>query len=206
MQIETGTYFDWAYENFSEISEKKFLAEDAEIYTNISLRALRSMRETNWHRRDEVYDGPFCNLSVVDHRTFKRLTYRVLELAVQKTVHRVRTMFREMHSPPRSPTILSLHNERLISLHPLLCYGLKKSWYHENLNKTVFQTSNDPLVNPVLTLTLHSGFDYGSPCLSIHSGCSGSSLICSTSSGVSSRYLMSRMWPSVFQVEIPNGR
>ena len=28
---------------------------------------------------DEVYDGPFCILSIVDNRTFQRLAYRVLE-------------------------------------------------------------------------------------------------------------------------------
>jgi hypothetical protein len=28
---------------------------------------------------DELYDGPFCVLSIVDNRTFKRLYYRVLE-------------------------------------------------------------------------------------------------------------------------------
>ena len=28
---------------------------------------------------DEVYDGPFCVLSIVDNRTFERLAYRVLE-------------------------------------------------------------------------------------------------------------------------------
>ena len=28
---------------------------------------------------DEVYDGPFCILSVVDNRTFQRLSYRVLD-------------------------------------------------------------------------------------------------------------------------------
>jgi hypothetical protein len=28
---------------------------------------------------DELYDGPFCVLSLVDNRTFTRLTYRVLE-------------------------------------------------------------------------------------------------------------------------------
>jgi hypothetical protein len=28
---------------------------------------------------DELYDGPFCILSIVDNRTFKRLTYRVLD-------------------------------------------------------------------------------------------------------------------------------
>jgi len=28
---------------------------------------------------DEVYDGPFCILSVVDNRRYNRLTFRVLE-------------------------------------------------------------------------------------------------------------------------------
>ena len=28
---------------------------------------------------DELYDGPFCVLSVVDNRTFRRLAYRVLD-------------------------------------------------------------------------------------------------------------------------------
>jgi hypothetical protein len=28
---------------------------------------------------DELYDGPFCVLSIVDNRTFGRLFYRVLE-------------------------------------------------------------------------------------------------------------------------------
>ena len=27
---------------------------------------------------DELYDGPFCVLSIVDNRTFKRLLYQVL--------------------------------------------------------------------------------------------------------------------------------
>ncbi len=28
---------------------------------------------------DEVYDGPFCVLSIVDNRTFRRLIYQVLD-------------------------------------------------------------------------------------------------------------------------------
>jgi hypothetical protein len=28
---------------------------------------------------DELYDGPFCILSIVDNRTFKRLTHQVLD-------------------------------------------------------------------------------------------------------------------------------
>jgi hypothetical protein len=33
---------------------------------------------------DEVYDGPFCILSIVDNREFRRLTYRVLERSPKK--------------------------------------------------------------------------------------------------------------------------
>jgi hypothetical protein len=50
--IESDAYFDWAFKNFSG-------------YIAI----------------DEVYDGPFCILSVVDNRAYKRLTYRVLDRA-----------------------------------------------------------------------------------------------------------------------------
>ena len=28
---------------------------------------------------DELYDGPFCVLSIVDNRTFRRLIYEVLD-------------------------------------------------------------------------------------------------------------------------------
>jgi len=28
---------------------------------------------------DELYDGPFCVLSIVDNRTFRRITYDVLD-------------------------------------------------------------------------------------------------------------------------------
>src|SRR5271170_4023916 len=28
---------------------------------------------------DELYDGPFCVLSIVDNRSYRRLTYRVLD-------------------------------------------------------------------------------------------------------------------------------
>jgi hypothetical protein len=46
----TTDYLDWALSDFSG-----FLAAD------------------------ELYDGPFCILSIVDHRTFKRLAYQVLD-------------------------------------------------------------------------------------------------------------------------------
>jgi len=48
-EIETDAYLDWAFEKFS-----------------------------GYIAVDEVYDGPFCILSVVDNRTYKRLLYRVL--------------------------------------------------------------------------------------------------------------------------------
>ena len=28
---------------------------------------------------DELYDGPYCVLSIVDNRTFKRIAYKVLD-------------------------------------------------------------------------------------------------------------------------------
>jgi len=51
-QIETDAYLDWAFEHFS-----------------------------GYIAVDEVYDGPFCILSIVDNREYKRLTYRVLQHA-----------------------------------------------------------------------------------------------------------------------------
>lgn len=48
-QIKTDAYLDWAFENFS-----------------------------GYIAVDEVYDGRFCILSLVDNRTCKRLFYRVL--------------------------------------------------------------------------------------------------------------------------------
>ena len=49
-KIETNAYFDWAFENFS-----------------------------GYIAVDEVYDGSFCILSLVDNRAYKRLLFRVLE-------------------------------------------------------------------------------------------------------------------------------
>jgi hypothetical protein len=51
-KIESDEYFDWAFKNFSG-------------YIAI----------------DEVYDGPFCILSLVDNREYKRLMFRVLDHA-----------------------------------------------------------------------------------------------------------------------------
>src|SRR3954453_1186521 len=44
---------------------------------------------------DELYDGPFCILSLVDNRTFKRLAYQVLSRA--PTAKDVEAFFRRFH-------------------------------------------------------------------------------------------------------------
>jgi hypothetical protein len=44
---------------------------------------------------DELYDGPFCILSLVDNRTFKRLAYRVLDH--DPTHADIRAFFRRFH-------------------------------------------------------------------------------------------------------------
>jgi len=49
-KIESDEYLDWAFEDFS-----------------------------GYVATDEVYDGPFCILYLVDNRTYKKLMYRVLD-------------------------------------------------------------------------------------------------------------------------------
>ena len=44
---------------------------------------------------DELYDGPFCILSIVDNRTFKRLSYQVLDHA--PTHKDIEASFRRFH-------------------------------------------------------------------------------------------------------------
>jgi class 3 adenylate cyclase len=45
---------------------------------------------------DELYDGPFCVLSIVDNRTFKRLSYHVLSRApIAKDIE---AFFRRFHA------------------------------------------------------------------------------------------------------------
>jgi Transposase len=44
---------------------------------------------------DELYDGPFCILSIVDNRTFKRLSYQVLDHA--PTHKDIEAFFRRFH-------------------------------------------------------------------------------------------------------------
>jgi hypothetical protein len=45
---------------------------------------------------DELYDGPFCVLSIVDNRTFQRLFYRVLEH--DPTQDDIRALFRQFQA------------------------------------------------------------------------------------------------------------
>jgi hypothetical protein len=45
---------------------------------------------------DELYDGPFCILSIVDNRTYKRLAYRVLSRA--PNARDVEAFFRQFHA------------------------------------------------------------------------------------------------------------
>jgi hypothetical protein len=66
-KIETNEYFDWAFENFS-----------------------------GYIAVDELYDGPFCVLSIVDNREYKRLIYRVL--AHDPTHDDIRELFRSFQS------------------------------------------------------------------------------------------------------------
>ncbi len=48
---------------------------------------------------DELYDGPFCILSIVDNRTYKRLAYQVLSRA--PTTKDVIAFFRRSSKPCR---------------------------------------------------------------------------------------------------------
>ena len=47
---------------------------------------------------DELYDGPFCVLSIVDNRTFKRLLYQVLD---HDPEHAKQAKHEHRDSPPR---------------------------------------------------------------------------------------------------------
>jgi len=57
---------------------------------------------------DELYDGPFCILSLVDNRTFKRLAYEVLDHA--PTAQDVEAFFRRFHAAlgPRGLTVTGI--------------------------------------------------------------------------------------------------
>jgi hypothetical protein len=78
-KIETDEYLDWAFENFSG-------------YIAI----------------DEVYDGPFCILSVVDNREYKRLIFRVLD-----------------HDPTAADILELLQSfQQILKRHELILYGI----------------------------------------------------------------------------------
>jgi hypothetical protein len=54
--------------------EKKSRKEIEEKYLDDALAVF-----SGYIAIDELYDGPFCVLSIVDNRTYRRLSYRVLE-------------------------------------------------------------------------------------------------------------------------------
>jgi hypothetical protein len=62
-----GDYLDWSLKNFS-----------------------------GYVAADELYDGPYCVLSVVDNRTFKRLMYEVLDHSPKQTD--IAAFFRRLHA------------------------------------------------------------------------------------------------------------
>jgi hypothetical protein len=72
-----STYLDWALEGFS-----------------------------GYIAADELYDGPFCVLSIVDNRTFKRIHYQVLDHDPTKAD--IAAFFRSFHSALQ-PRGLVLH-------------------------------------------------------------------------------------------------
>ncbi len=62
-----GSYLEWALEDFS-----------------------------GYIAADELYDGPFCVLSIVDNRTFKRIHYQVLDH--DPTKEDIKAFFRSFHA------------------------------------------------------------------------------------------------------------
>lgn len=62
-----GSYLEWALEDFS-----------------------------GYIAADELYDGPFCVLSIVDNRTFKRIHYQVLDH--DPTKQDIKAFFRSFHA------------------------------------------------------------------------------------------------------------
>src|SRR5664280_1498591 len=68
-------FVPWAtIQNWVEAAGEKNLAR---METSYLARALENF--SGYIALDELYDGPFCVLSLVDNRSFTRLTYRVLE-------------------------------------------------------------------------------------------------------------------------------
>jgi hypothetical protein len=96
-----GDYLDWALDGFS-----------------------------GYIAADELYDGPYCVLSIVDNRAFRRISYRVLDhdptqddIRESFSAYRVRTqehiheriatdMLRDAQAPARCDTTRTLHRAR----------------------------------------------------------------------------------------------
>jgi hypothetical protein len=67
-------------------SRRREKKSQSEVQTHYLGRALASF--SGYIAVDELYDGPFCVLSLVDNRSFRRLAYRVLEHdPTQKDMH-----------------------------------------------------------------------------------------------------------------------
>src|ERR1700704_1250754 len=58
----------------SRLGEKKAVPQMETSYLDWALADF-----SGYIAADELYDGPFCVLSIVDNRTFKRLCYQVLD-------------------------------------------------------------------------------------------------------------------------------
>src|SRR6195256_4321553 len=64
----------------SRLGEKKALPQMETTYLDWALADF-----SGYIAADELYDGPFCVLSIVDNHTFKRLLYQVLDHAPDHT-------------------------------------------------------------------------------------------------------------------------
>ena len=75
---------------------------------------------------DELYDGPFCILSIVDNRTFQRLAYQVLD---HDPTHKdIEAFFRRFHRGPGGarPGPQGDHDRRLVVVSRADRHGLRR--------------------------------------------------------------------------------
>ena len=75
---------------------------------------------------DELYDGPFCILSIVDNRTFKRLSYQVLD---HDPTHKdIEAFFRRFHAGPEGARAgpQGDHDRRLVAVSRADRHGLRR--------------------------------------------------------------------------------
>jgi hypothetical protein len=116
-KIETDEYLDWALGNFS-----------------------------GYIAVDEVYDGPFCILSLVDNREYKRLTFRVLDHdPTTKDILELLRAFREILRH-RELTLLgittdgsSLYTEPVRTVFPGVRHQICEFHIKQELNKSVLK-------------------------------------------------------------------